>query len=178
MAPTSTVRLISLEIVDRLFFKVVLSDGFLSVLENLRSSLHLNAPFLPDTELETFLDQINDEGRLENLCNEAGDLQIDEFLDNAEASWDVGNMKIRYLNWEASSSLHCETKKKDVPFDVEEGETFDIVLGCEVLYEMEHSEQIAKLLKSKICNNGLSWIAGAVREQVRYRETFISRSVF
>lgn len=53
----------------------------------------------------------------------------------------------------------------DIPY-FETHANFDVVIGCEVLYETEHSKIIPDIISKFLNKNGSCYIAGAVREKV------------
>jgi hypothetical protein len=51
-----------------------------------------------------------------------------------------------------------------MPPALADGSTFDVVLGCEVLYETPHAKWVAATVKQRMMHAGHAWIAGAVRD--------------
>ena len=52
----------------------------------------------------------------------------------------------------------------DMPPAVDPNSTFEVVLGCEVLYEAPHAHWVAATIKLRLQQGGHAWIAGAVRD--------------
>lgn len=52
----------------------------------------------------------------------------------------------------------------DMPPAVDPSSVFEVLLGCEVLYETPHAHWVAAAIKLRLQRGGHAWIAGAVRD--------------
>jgi len=101
------------------------------------------------------------------------------------ASWDAGNMRVRLLDW-ADSMAHldrplphdgqpaeCSSARSEAADSAVGGEvpcvapvdTFLVVLGNEVMYEVVHAQLVAAVLAHKLALGGRALLCCAVREQ-------------
>lgn len=65
------------------------------------------------------------------------------------------------------------TSETSMPPALDPSCVFDVVLGCEVLYETPHAQWVAAAIKLRLKQQGHAWIAGAVRDsKVRPHQCF------
>lgn len=165
------------------FVQVFLTDCVPSVLRNLRSCVMMN--YQPST-IAPDIDGLSDASTASDL--DFGDLSIQDFPEKGE--WDMGNMCVRYLDWSesitngpstiANSPLDCtqpltdefksdrlvEECAQELPECLNSGEVFDVVLGADVLYEVEHAGLVAAVVSHRLAKHGRCLVIGAIREQV------------
>lgn len=117
---------------------VVLTDNVPAVLDNLRACIHLNG---------------------------AAD----------EKRWDDGAMHVRHLDWEeslhpgsaANANACTPSRHGDGAPKVAMDDTFDVILGTDVLYEPDMASLVAAVLTHRLRPGGEAHICCAVRDQVR-----------
>ncbi|CAL8465107.1 g4642 [Coccomyxa elongata] len=91
--------------------------------------------------------------------------------------WDLDNMRVRHMDWtddlvrfQGKAEANGERKTlrdaegEDVP-DLEVSETFDVILGSDILYEMAHADLVASVLKLRLRMAGVAFLSMAVRDQ-------------
>lgn len=100
-----------------------------------------------------------------------------------EENWSSENMLVRYLDWAESlpeesrvnndelqdvlSEIAANEHPDDVPAHLGPDESFEVILGTDVIYEDEHAKLVAAVLHHRLVKHGKGLVAGAVREQVR-----------
>lgn len=76
-------------------------------------------------------------------------------------------IKVQTPNQDLGLTLEIIASGKGGAPQLEEDE-FDLIVGCEVLYEESHSTLIASVLDHRLRSNGVCLIAGAIREKSIY----------
>jgi predicted nicotinamide N-methyase len=120
--------------------KVTLTDCFAGVLRNLDDCAALNAEKEPSSST-SHATEPSDFGR----------------------RYDHGTMEVRYLDWgEEEKDVGDAPPSVDVsgvealgmPPRLRDGETFDVVLASDILYEPQHSLQLANIVKRRLAKHG------------------------
>lgn len=96
--------------------------------------------------------------------------------------WDAGNMKVRLLDWR-QSLRHLDGDDDDAASDTRNAgstpgthipsvpldDTFDVVLGNEVMYEPLHAELVAAVVAHKLAPGGACLVCCAVRDLATFK---------
>ena len=93
----------------------------------------------------------------------------------AQATFDETTSALDHLTVDQCSLSHNDEQVRDSTFDepsahadlppgLPPDETFDVVLGCEVLYELPHAKWLAATLRRRLVRGGRAEIIGAVRD--------------
>ncbi|KAL0036907.1 hypothetical protein WJX77_004594 [Trebouxia sp. C0004] len=103
-------------------------------------------------------------------------------------SWDHGNMHVRYLDWAEAIAMEgpqtapdtdsssvaaanqaadsrCQQPAKTIAPHVQSDETFDVIIGTDIMYEAPHSSLVAAVLRQRLSPDGQAVICCAVRDQ-------------
>ncbi|KAK9917252.1 hypothetical protein WJX75_002356 [Coccomyxa subellipsoidea] len=91
--------------------------------------------------------------------------------------WDLENMCVRHMDWAddlkrlqgkevvlGSKGTMRDEVGEIVP-EVDASETFDVIIGSDILYEMAHASLVAAVLKRRLREGGAAIISLAVRDQ-------------
>ncbi|KAA6419328.1 MAG: hypothetical protein FRX49_10727 [Trebouxia sp. A1-2] len=110
-------------------------------------------------------------------------------------SWDHGNMHVRYLDWaeamamevaqtaqnkdssnvvaaaanHAAADSSSQQQAKTIAPHVQADETFDVIIGTDIMYEAPHPSLVAAVLRQRLSLAGQAVICCAVRDQASLR---------
>lgn len=112
-------------------------------------------------------------------CDDLDDFLLGASKESAPKTlyWDLDNMRVRYMDW-TGDLIRLQGKAEpnggkkalrgaegEVVPDMDVSETFDVILGSDILYEMPHADLVASVLKLRLRTGGIAFISMAVRDQ-------------
>ncbi|BDA50707.1 probable protein N-terminal and lysine N-methyltransferase EFM7 at N-terminal half [Coccomyxa sp. Obi] len=112
-------------------------------------------------------------------CDDLDDFLLGAGKESASKTlyWDLDNMRVRHMDWNddldrLQGKMEPNGEKKalrdaegEVVPDMDVSETFDVILGSDILYEMAHADLVASVLKLRLRIGGMAFLSMAVRDQ-------------